>query len=183
MLEASDIPLPLELGGVRVEVNGVPAPLFFVSSGQINFQIPFETQLGQASVVVIRDGVSSQPETVEVKAYVPAAFKNPATGEAIVVASGSAQLISADNPAVAGQIVTVFMDGFGLLDNPPGTGAAAPVDPLARTIAVPRVTLGKQEVTVYYAGLTPNLVGLGQLDLGPARGVSRRHRNDFASEH
>ena len=77
--EADSIPLPLQLGGVRVEVNGVPAPLYFVSGGQINFQIPFETQPGQASVVVFRDGVASEPETVEVKAYVPAAFKNPAT--------------------------------------------------------------------------------------------------------
>ena len=166
IFEADSIPLPLELGGVRVEVNGVPAPLYFVSGGQINFQIPFETQPGQASVVVFRDGVASEPETVDVKAYVPAAFKNPATGEAIVVVAGSAELISAENPAVAGQVVTVFMNGYGRLDNPPATGAAAPADPLARTIAVPRVTLGEQEVTVFYAGLTPGLVGLGQLDLG-----------------
>lgn len=166
VLEAESIPLPLELGGVRVEVNGVPAPLYFVSSGQINFQIPFETELGEARVVVIRDGVSSEPENVDVKAYVPAAFRNAATGEAIVVASGSAQLINAENPAVAGQIVTVFLNGYGRLDFPPATGAAAPVDPLARTLAVPRVRLGDQEVTVYYAGLTPGLVGLGQLDLG-----------------
>ena len=33
-------------------------------------------------------------------------------------------------------------------------------------MAVPRVTLGEREVTVFYAGLTPGLVGLGQLDLG-----------------
>ena len=166
ILEADSIPLPLELGGVRVEVNGVPAPLYFVSGTQINFQIPFETQLGQASVVVFSDGVASEPEPVEVKAYVPAAFKNSATGEAIVVVAGSAELIRAENPAVAGQVVTVFMNGYGRLDNPPATGAPAPVNPLARTIAVPRVTLGEQEVTVFYAGLTPGLVGLGQLDLG-----------------
>jgi uncharacterized protein (TIGR03437 family) len=164
--EADIIPLPTELGGVRVEVNGIPAPLYFVSAGQINFQIPFETELGEATVVVFRGGVASEPETVQVKAYVPAAFRNPATGEAIVVVNGTSQLISAENKAVAGQVVTVFMNGYGTLDNPPATGAAASVDPLARTVAVPRVTLGDQEVTVYYAGLTPNLVGLGQLDLG-----------------
>ncbi len=99
-------------------------------------------------------------------AYTPAAFKNPATGEAIVVINGTSRLINAENPAVAGQILTVFMNGYGTLDNPPATGAASSADPLARTVAVPRVTLGGQEVTVYYAGLTPGLVGLGQLDLG-----------------
>jgi hypothetical protein len=58
------------------------------------------------------------------------------------------------------------MDGFGALDNPPATGAAAPADPLARTVTVPQAMLGDQQATVYYAGLTPGLVGLGQLDLG-----------------
>lgn len=164
--QADTIPLPTELGSVQVEVNGVPAPLYFVSNGQINFQIPFETQTGTANVVVIRNGVEGPAEPIQVKDYVPAAFKNQNTGEAIVVENATGQLISAQNPAVAGQIVRVYMNGYGVLDHPPATGAASPSDPLARTAAVPRVTLGDQDVTVYYAGLTPGLVGLGQLDLG-----------------
>ena len=165
--QADTIPLPTELGSVQVTVNGVGAPLYFVSNGQINFQIPYGTPVGTANVVVNRNGVVGPAEPVQVRAYVPAAFQN--AGEPIVVAHGSGQLVGAANPAMAGQIVTVFMNGFGTLDNPPATGAAAPLDPLARTIAVPRVTLGDQEVTVYYAGLTPGLVGLGQLDLGLPR--------------
>ena len=34
--------LPTELGGVKVLVGGVPAPLLYVSSGQINAVVPFE---------------------------------------------------------------------------------------------------------------------------------------------
>ncbi len=37
---ASTNPLPTTLGGVRLQVNGVDAPLFFVAPGQINFAIP-----------------------------------------------------------------------------------------------------------------------------------------------
>src|ERR1700693_977526 len=36
---ASGIPLPTELGGSSVTVNGTKAPLFFVSPNQINFQV------------------------------------------------------------------------------------------------------------------------------------------------
>src|SRR5438552_15931172 len=34
--------LPIQLAGARVLVNGVPAPLFYVSFGQINAQFPVE---------------------------------------------------------------------------------------------------------------------------------------------
>ncbi len=36
------IPLPTDINGTRVAINGVLAPLFFVSPTQINAQIPWE---------------------------------------------------------------------------------------------------------------------------------------------
>jgi uncharacterized protein (TIGR03437 family) len=39
-LGASSLPLPIELGDVQVLVNDQPAPLFYVSPGQINFMLP-----------------------------------------------------------------------------------------------------------------------------------------------
>ena len=44
-LSNSGVPLPTSLGGVQVLVNGMPAPLYYVSPGQINFQIPYEAPL------------------------------------------------------------------------------------------------------------------------------------------
>jgi uncharacterized protein (TIGR03437 family) len=32
------IPLPTSLGGVTVNINGTPAPIYFVSPGQLNVQ-------------------------------------------------------------------------------------------------------------------------------------------------
>jgi hypothetical protein len=49
---ASTTPLPMELGGVKVEVNGAAVPLYFVSPGQINAQMPYETAAGPATVRV-----------------------------------------------------------------------------------------------------------------------------------
>lgn len=52
MAAASSLPLPVELAGVSVLVNGIAAPLFVVSPTQINFQVPWETTGTSASVVV-----------------------------------------------------------------------------------------------------------------------------------
>ena len=60
LLPASAIPLPVSLGSpaVEVTVNGRSAPLYFVSPTQINAQVPWETEPGQAQVVVKRGGVA-----------------------------------------------------------------------------------------------------------------------------
>jgi hypothetical protein len=46
---ATELPLKDELGGVRVLVNDKPAPLYYVSYGQINFQMPYDASRGEAS--------------------------------------------------------------------------------------------------------------------------------------
>src|SRR6266568_9221054 len=38
--------LPVELGGIRVEIAGVAAPLFYVSPGQINLIVPGSVAAG-----------------------------------------------------------------------------------------------------------------------------------------
>ena len=43
---------PTSLGGTRVEINGRPAYLLFVSPGQINLQVPDDGATGTVSVVV-----------------------------------------------------------------------------------------------------------------------------------
>ena len=60
---AGTLPLPTELGGVCVMVDGVPAGLFFVSPGQINYLVPAGLQAGTAMVTVeINDEVVAQGE-------------------------------------------------------------------------------------------------------------------------
>ncbi len=58
---AEGLPLPVSLEDPAVEVliNGVAAPLFFVSPTQINAQIPWEIEPGRAEVVVRRGGTDS----------------------------------------------------------------------------------------------------------------------------
>ncbi len=77
---ANVLPLPGSLRNTRVYVNGVQAPLFYVSSGQINFQIPQTTAAGQAFVVVYRgDGIASSG-SFQVAPVVPTLFSTNSLG-------------------------------------------------------------------------------------------------------
>ena len=74
---AKSMPLPRNMDGVTVAVNGLPAPLWFVSPGQINVQIPYETTLGTAVVIVNNNGQVSG-YTIEVARPRPASSTMPA---------------------------------------------------------------------------------------------------------
>ena len=57
--EGLPLPVSLEDPAVDVLINGVSAPLFFVSPTQINAQVPWEIETGRAEVVVRRGGTES----------------------------------------------------------------------------------------------------------------------------
>lgn len=165
--QAGSLPLPRELGGVRVLVAGVAAPLFYVSPGQINFQTPFETAPGVAGVVVERDGVPSAFIGTAVLGNAPGIFTYPRTPEASdpVVVHADGSVVSPDNPARPGETVVIYATGISAVANPPATGEASPADPLAVTISDPVVTVENVPAEVVFAGLTPNLVGLLQINV------------------
>lgn len=169
---ASSLPLPTTLAGVRIQVNGVDAPLLFVSPKQINFQTPFETPTGgTVSVVAFLDGQQSSSQPTAVADFAPGVFTNTVTGEPIVQRHPDGALISAQNPAKPGDVLIIFATGMGGLDNPPTTGEAALASPLATATTLPTVTIGGVEVTVLFAGLTPGFAGLAQINLQLPEGL------------
>jgi uncharacterized protein (TIGR03437 family) len=162
--QAGGTPLPTILDGVQVLVNGMPAPLFFISSTQINFQIPFEITPGAVlQVVVVRNGVQSPPVTVQSAQYAPAVFTNPSTGDPIVQRHPDYAVITRQNPAKADDVLIIYLTGVGGLTAPPATGAPARSNPLSTSLAPPAVTLGGTVLTVYSAALSPAFVGLAQV--------------------
>jgi hypothetical protein len=70
--------LPFTLGGVRVYVDGMEAPLLYVSPGQINAQIPWETNYETTSVsVYVRTERKDGRVTVTTPTGVPIIAQNP----------------------------------------------------------------------------------------------------------
>jgi uncharacterized protein (TIGR03437 family) len=156
------LPLPTTLGGVSVTVNGRPAPLLFVNSGQVNFQVPWETALGSAKVVV-GNGLTSNTATVSVLTAAPGLFTLP-NGQAIVQ-NPDFSLNGPNNPVKVGSTIVVYLTGSGPVNPPVATGAIAPTSPLAVVASPTGATIGPASAQVAFAGLTPGFVGLLQMNI------------------
>ena len=83
-------------------------------------------------------------------------------GDGVIVHTTNA-LVSAANPARAGEIVTVYATGLGAVQSVVPTGsAAASSDQTTNPVTV---TVGGANAPVQYAGLTPGSVGLYQINI------------------
>ncbi len=155
--------LRTELGGVRVEFDGIAGPMFFASEGQINVQAPFEIA-GRPStrVVVSQAGRPSPGVIVPVTRAAPGLFVIEGTRGAILNQDFS--LNTPANPARPGGAVIVFGTGQGVVSNPVPTGGPAGADPLSGRDGV-TATVGGLPAQVLFAGLSPGFVGLLQVNL------------------
>lgn len=90
---AATTPLPTTLAGSTVKVRdsgGVErlAPLFFVSAGQINFQVPAGTALGTATITVTSSSGAVSIGTINIVAVTPGLFSANANGQGAAAAVG-----------------------------------------------------------------------------------------------
>jgi adhesin/invasin len=118
-------PLATTLGGTQVLVNGTSAPLYFSSPEQVNFQLPYETPVGQlATVQVVSSGTPGNIRSLNVnQASAPALLVWPAS----VIAGGYGIVVNQDNslvlptavpgyaahPAKVGDTITIYCTGAG----------------------------------------------------------------------
>ena len=155
--------LPTILNGVSVTIGGIASPLYFVSPNQINAQLPAELAPGQYQIVVNANGVFSSPDTVNVAAVQPGLA---ADSKGVVIAQDvNFQLLTATHPAHAGDVVILYLVGMGATNPPVPSGLVSPRQPLATVAAQPTVTINGETSQVIFAGLTPDSVGLYQIDV------------------
>jgi uncharacterized protein (TIGR03437 family) len=176
-------PLPTELAGTSVLVNGTPAPLYYSSYGQVNFQIPSETPVGTAQVQVKREGVVSNTVSVDVMARVPRLLRIGDYGAIVNATDGSLPYPTGSlgtfttHPAKAGDTLTMYAIGLGPTSPSVPTGQPTPSDPLANTIETPVVTFGGGPfgvvVPAAFSGLSPGFAGLYQVNVTIPENVPR----------
>jgi uncharacterized protein (TIGR03437 family) len=156
------VPWPRSLQGVSVTINGVTAPLYYISPGQINGQIPYETPTGSATAVVTVNG--SSPAQISFSVV-------PASPNVVVVdASFHAAALNQDNsintstnPAKPADFVQIYLSGIGQSTPPVATGDGAPsVAPFAMVKYSQSITLGGQPCNVVFFGLAPGFPALAQ---------------------
>lgn len=175
-LLAPILPLPTSLGGLSIQINGILAPLFFVSPTQVNFQFPWELrgQL-QVTIIITVNGQTSAPQTVTLAPVAPALFSlnNRGSGQGAIKISNTSIFAAPQGsipgteprPARRGEFVTIYCTGLGDVRNRPATGAPASSNPLSTTLVTPTVTIGGIAATVNFSGLAPGFVGLYQVDV------------------
>lgn len=149
--------LPASGPGVTVTFGGIAAPLYFVSSSQINAQVPYELQGNtETSLVVTVNGSASERVTIPVVPAKPGLFPR------IFRADGS--VVTADNAPSSGDIVVLFATGHGAT-SPAGRTGAIPADGIfPEPLAATSVTIGGRPAQLLFKGQAPGAVGVLQLN-------------------
>jgi uncharacterized protein (TIGR03437 family) len=155
---ASFLPLPLNLNGVSATVNGVSAPLYYVSPTQIDLQIPYETGAGPAVLGLNNNGqIAAFP--IQVAATAPGLYPsaiNPLTGALTTTVTQN-------------QILILYVTGEGDVTPTLATGATPPFNTNPAKYPVPRqplsVTIGGVPAPVGFAGIPNGVAGVTQIDM------------------
>ena len=167
--------LPVSLSNVSVTFDSPdrrisePGRLHFVSEGQINVQVPWEfSNQTVARMKVINNGIRTAVVDIPLAEFAPGFFEfDDATSGRRVVAALDVNygLLNSANPAERGKTIALFLNGLGRVTNTPASGEPSRVPPLSETLTKPTVTIGGRPASVSFAGLTPDSVGLYQVNV------------------
>jgi len=175
--QANQVPLPTSLEGTKVLVNGQAVPLFYASSTQINAQLPYNLPPNAPQqLIVVRDNTQTNPQTFTLVEAQPAIFTTNAGGygQGAIVGPDNITLADASNPVSVGEIVVIYCAGLGPVTPTVIAGNPTPPNPpLPQVPAGLTVTIGNVQATdILYAGLSPDFVGLYQVNVQVPDGVT-----------
>ncbi len=122
------LPLPTTVVGTSVVIGGVQSPLYYVSPGQINAQIPFELAPNQQyQLIVSANGALTTPLPIQVNTGAPAVLAF--TSGAVVAQHQDGTLISTSAPAAPGEYIVIYLTGLGATTVDVPSGSASPSSP------------------------------------------------------
>jgi len=152
------------LAGVTVTFDGVQAPMFLSSSGQLNFQVPFEVA-GKSTTQVVVNYLGSPSAAVPVPVVPSQPLFFQSCNGLCAVNLPSRALNTAQNPAPRGSFVEVYGTGVGKVSYTILTGQAAPGLPANFTGSYTYSIGGSASAPATFGGWTPTATGLAQWDL------------------
>lgn len=193
VVEASVVPGTLSLQNIRVTVNGTPASILALSSGQINFQVP-------RSITAVTPSLSVNSATALAEVYdgntliAAGAFQIAPSAPMLAtrLTNDQKEFVAAAFDATTGKgepfpgvqpnglptILAVYATGLG----------ADATDVAANVSSEVKATLNGTSVLVGYAGFAPGLPGANQINiylptnLGPGDYSLKISRNGVSSQ-
>jgi uncharacterized protein (TIGR03437 family) len=176
-IRAASLPLPMTLGGVTVAITDSenkthPAPLFFVSPTQINYQIPASVAVGPATISVRQAGGRTLQRRLIVTPIAPGLFTADGSGRGFAAAfvirvrpDGSQSIepimkFDATANSVIAAPVDAGSEGDELYLALFGTGIRH-----RRSLEKVSARIGELSVPVVYAGAQNSFAGLDQVNL------------------
>ena len=158
-----EIPLPTALGESCLAVNGVPVPMLFVSSQQINAQLPFNVE-GNATMTLRTPGGVSDNLNLQILPAAASVFRDSASEIPTIFRMKNNELVTLSNPIHPEDTIVIYATGLGRTSPALEAGVPAPADPLPVALIAPEVTLGGVALPVHFAGTVPGEVGVYQIN-------------------
>jgi uncharacterized protein (TIGR03437 family) len=170
---------PKSLGGVQVSINNTPAPIYYVSSSQISFIVPYEVSGSVAAIQVVNGTTASNQITAFLYETSVGSFTQyqqgqaPGLGYASAVHNATGLVVTPSNPAQPGEYIQLFVTGLGTIYPTVTDGAVGPSGPLSASTycLIPTSTQCEMTVSVngvaaplQFVGLAPTLAGLYQIN-------------------
>ncbi|MGP0073222.1 MAG: hypothetical protein ACLPWF_14990 [Bryobacteraceae bacterium] len=158
--------LPTTIFNTSVTVNGESAPLFYVNTGQIDAQVPWDIPGNTVASVIVTNGSStSSAAALYVSGTGTPGISVYGNNRAVVV-NADGNVNSATDQASVGDEVVVYFTGGGPVQaaGTLTTGAPAPSG-LSPVTGQNSATVGGVAANVVYMGLTPFGIGLYQANI------------------
>lgn len=144
--QSEDAPLPHQLGGVEVLVDGTSLPLLSVSSSEIRAQLPYDIgDRNSVSLYVRSEQATTTAVALTLLPSSPALFAFPGKEPRPGIAVDNGAPVTATTPVKPGDVVTLWANGLALVNSgedelevqagvPNAQGDAAVQMPVAATV-------------------------------------------------
>ena len=169
------LPIPTTFNGTFALVGPQQVPLYYLSNGQLDVEIPSELAANQQYPIIVSvngaltvpDTITVIPDTPGIVTYLDGPPPNVQDGAHIIAQhNADYSLVNAASPAKPGEYVTMYLVGMGATNPAVASGMAAPSSPLAQLVDQPTLTIDGNVVPgsdIAFAGLTPGSVSLYQI--------------------
>jgi uncharacterized protein (TIGR03437 family) len=187
---AISVPLPTSLGGTIITVRDSlgeerQSPLFFVSPGQVNFQLPPGTALGQALIYLSNSDGLLAAQTAQIAGVAPGLFTANSSGQGLPAAL--VYRLKADN--------TLTVEALASFDAAQNRFIAVPIDlgpagdqvflvlygagiRFRSALSAVSCAIGGVSASVEFAGKTEEFIGLDQINVRLPRSLAGRGEVD-----